>query len=462
MELCDGDLADFCRQHPLGLKTKIDILCQIAKGMEFLHENRIIHKDLKPQNVLVKNFEAKELQAKITDFGLSYPVLEDESDDEIELEFGGTRSYMSPEMIRIELQREMQMQMDNKIDVWAFGVVTYKLITGEHPFKHLEDTLTFNAKQHIEQYFEQTLNQDFKELLIKILDQDPSERPSMKAIRQTLTAFLNLTDLALKETFSPSGYTEVRLLGEGGFGKVFLYMDNGHNKIAVKKMNESMEDSHRIQRELDAMLRLQHHENIVDVYYHTVIDNKVHIYMELCEGSLKELLEKEKLPRKTKMDILVQIANGLSYIHVNRIIHKDLKPGNVLIKDFIARRLQAKITDFGLSYPIMEDQETTTVTLSYGGSPAYIAPELGGPTKGTSYKVDVWSFGVVTYKVLLSKHPDYTIRGQAAAVITNDFGNFGTQEFKDIFIKMFNLDPTLRPTMKLVHEKYQELYQSFG
>ncbi len=294
-----------------------------------------------------------------------------------------------------------------------------------------------------------------------------------EAISNDINALLlkmkNWTVVGLKMNFSHKGYKAEKEIGSGSFGKVYVYKyqkplftfgNVAKKDIAVKVLNSS--NTYHVDRELNAISRLKHHDHVLDFYYHKEIEEKTHIYMELCKGNLTDFLNKKTLTSKQKLLIMTQIADGMQFIHKHRIIHKDLKPDNVLIKSFDSEEIVTKITDFGLAYPMLEDEHTTSLSLSFGGSRPYLAPELvqtqlsGEQTHKKGYKVDVWSFGVVFYKVLKGdypfKYPNDTMNFMAAEEIPKDFSEFNNKHFTALLVKIFDQDPKKRPTMENVYE----------
>ncbi len=278
----------------------------------------------------------------------------------------------------------------------------------------------------------------------------------------------HLTITGLQSSFSPSEYERVETIGVGNFGRVYLYKNSKGKRIAVKRIKsktdpkENARNQYLVSRELKVIGKLKHHKNVLDFYYHKIIDDRIHIFMELCGGNLKEFLSERTLNLKSKIDILSQVADGMTFIHAERIIHKDLKPDNILIKDFGAEEALIKITDFGLAHPLDHDDHTTTLSLSFGGTRPYMAPELvqtqlsGEQTHKKNYKVDVWSLGVVSYKVLKGdypfKYPNITMNFTAAEEIPKDFKEFNNEEFTALLVKIFDQDPKERPSMKEVHQ----------
>lgn len=126
----DGNLADLLRREPLTPTQKYDITKGILLGLQHLHKNRIVHRDFKPANILISRDNAGRFIPKIADFGLSKLVSDDELDSsDFDLSDGrGTPSYKAPEQIE-------GSRVSFNLDLWAFGVILYELMTGEKPFR---------------------------------------------------------------------------------------------------------------------------------------------------------------------------------------------------------------------------------------------------------------------------------------------------------------------------------------
>lgn len=133
------------------------------------------------------------------------------------------------------------------------------------------------------------------------------------------------------------------------------------------------------------------------------------IYMELCECDLESYIDNVKKTGKwifeDKLDISVQVADGLKFVHDNRIVHRDIKPGNILIRN-IRGKTVAKLSDFGQCKILSDKDNSADVSMSMQGTREYMAPEVflaamednddgGVMTKGPGYRVDIFSFGLV-------------------------------------------------------------------
>lgn len=141
-------------------------------------------------------------------------------------------------------------------------------------------------------------------------------------------------------------------------------------------------------------------QNIVAFNHYFEDSENVYILLELCTNqTMNELLRRRK--RLTEMEVqcyLSQILSAIEYIHKNKVIHRDLKLGNL----FLSEKMEIKLGDFGLATQLeFEGERKRTIC----GTPNYIAPEILESKNGHSYEVDMWSFGVIAYTLLIGKPP---------------------------------------------------------
>jgi len=200
-----------------------------------------------------------------------------------------------------------------------------------------------------------------------------------------------------------SQYKILEKLGEGGMGEVFLAEDTKlKRKVALKFLSQEFTKNkdavERFQREAQAAAALNH-PNIVTIYDINEHKDQTYITMEYVEGqTLKEQITNHQLPITKILDITTQICEGLSKAHEAGIVHRDIKPHNILIdKDG-----RVKILDFGLAKLKGVGQitrETSTI-----GTVHYMSPEqtLG---KEVDHRTDIWSLGVILYEMLTGKLP---------------------------------------------------------
>ncbi|WP_245815538.1 Stk1 family PASTA domain-containing Ser/Thr kinase [Seinonella peptonophila] len=193
-------------------------------------------------------------------------------------------------------------------------------------------------------------------------------------------------------------------IGGGGMAVVYKAIDRLLNRpVAIKVLSDSLSNDsefvRRFDREAQAAASLSH-QNIVNVYDVGREGYTHYIVMELVEGStLKQhILENGPLSMEEAGDIAAQICDGLAHAHENQIVHRDIKPHNILL----GRNGRVKVTDFGIARAA--SSSTITQTGSVMGSVHYFSPEQArGGVVGE--KSDIYSLGVVLYEMLTGELP---------------------------------------------------------
>jgi serine/threonine protein kinase/formylglycine-generating enzyme required for sulfatase activity len=202
----------------------------------------------------------------------------------------------------------------------------------------------------------------------------------------------------------------VRKIGEGGMGIVYLARQKSPERhVALKMVRSALPGSdavRRFQREAEVMGRLQH-EGIAQIYEAGSVDlghgRQPFFAMEFVEGvSLSAAMA--SMSRKERLDIFVSICDAVAHAHAEGFIHRDLKPGNVMVD----RRNRPKVLDFGLARTTQEDSPAAmrTRTGMVLGTLAYMSPEqCGGRTRDLDGRTDVYSLGVMLYEALSERLP---------------------------------------------------------
>lgn len=198
-------------------------------------------------------------------------------------------------------------------------------------------------------------------------------------------------------------YEILGLLGRGGMAAVYL----GHEialdrKVAIKVMSPSlMVDSGMIERfghEARIMATLNH-PHIVTIYAIRTVDRLYFFVMQLIEGCpVSDLLGAEPLPIRVIQSIVRQVGEALEYAHGRGVVHRDIKPGNIMLD----KRGRAIVTDFGIAK--VAESPSHTMTGGTIGTPGYMSPEqcMASPLTGAS---DQYSLGIVAYELLTGSTP---------------------------------------------------------
>ena len=199
-------------------------------------------------------------------------------------------------------------------------------------------------------------------------------------------------------------YEIIKTIGEGGMANVYLAHDTIlDRKVAIKVLRGDLSNDEkfirRFKREALSVSNLSH-PNIVEVYDVGEEDGNYYIVMEYIEGkTLKQLLQKRGALTLTEViDIMSQLTDGLAHAHEAYIIHRNIKPQNIMIED----NGRIKITDFGIAMALNSTQLTQTNSVM--GSVHYLPPEQANG-KGATVKSDIYSLGILMYELLTGSVP---------------------------------------------------------
>ena len=200
-----------------------------------------------------------------------------------------------------------------------------------------------------------------------------------------------------------SHYKILEKLGEGGMGEVFLAEDTKLDRKAAlkflpKEYTRDKEAKERFKREAKAAAALNH-PNIITIYEINEFEDQIYIAMEYVDGqTLKEHVTDNKLGIKEIIDIFTQVCEGLLKAHEGGIVHRDIKPQNIIID----KDSRVKILDFGLAK--LKGISQLTKEPSTIGTIQYMSPEqiLG---EEVDHRTDIWSLGVVLYEILCGDMP---------------------------------------------------------
>jgi eukaryotic-like serine/threonine-protein kinase len=192
-------------------------------------------------------------------------------------------------------------------------------------------------------------------------------------------------------------YQILRSLGSGGFGAVYLAKDTWLNiPVAIKVPHKQSVELFKLLKEPRLQAALNH-PNIVRMLAAEKEDKVFFMVMEYIQGkTLEKLLEKEKiLNNETATNYILQICDAVKHAHENRIIHRDLRPSNIMLNEHD----KVKITDFGTSAWLNKVPYASTRI----GSPPYMAPEqfLGK----ASFQSDIYSIGCIYYEMIIGRPP---------------------------------------------------------
>ncbi|KAL6050830.1 Serine/threonine-protein kinase plk1 [Balamuthia mandrillaris] len=299
-----------------------------------------------------------------------------------------------------------------------------------------------------------------KKLIAQRAPVSPSKQPPARPVeKKRIRVVVNkVIEQQRSEGGSPKKYLRGPFLGKGGFAHVYevTAMDTGV-KYAAKVVPKASLEKTSTKQKLVSEIKLHHmlrHKHIVR--FHCFFEDQVNVYilMELCENkSMMELIRQRKtLTEEEARYYLLQMLDALAYMHSRRIIHRDLKLGNMLLN----KNMEVKIGDFGLATRLANHSERRKTVC---GTPNYIAPEIlnkeGG---GHSYQADIWSLGVILYTWLVGTPPfeTSTVEATYAKIRSNSY-NFPADcsvspAAKTLIQRMLHPDPESRPSLCSIQE----------
>lgn len=368
MEYVEGtELSTAVKMRTVSHVEKIDIIIQVLKALAYAHKNNVIHRDIKPDNILIDD----DGNVKILDFGIAqfYEDQRNANDRTCTGTVMGTYNYMSPE------QRQSSENVTARSDLYSVGVVMYGLFTGKLPTGRFPDPSDLN----------QEINPELNDLILKCLNQDPEQRPaSAEELKMALLAASQGLHINEEQKLrAEQGITKIKskfllldVLREDKFGAVYLYQqkEKGNLLIIKKKSNNSSG------YEASNLLASIEHPNIVNTHATSRNENFFMLVQEYMSGGTLQDKLAFQLNWQDTLSIGKQICEAIIFAHNNRIVHGHLRPTNILF----ASDGSVKVTDFAL-----QDDVTDVESAHY-----YY---LDGEERSQS--ADIYSVGVILYQL---------------------------------------------------------------
>ena len=296
--------------------------------------------------------------------------------------------------------------------------------------------------------------------LMKIKKLQNDKLQSEKSSQMPLPPKIVKTDPSIIEEVIPisKGRTKIRkykigrFLGKGGFAKCYELICQDNNKIfAAKMIAKNSLKTERQKQKLVTEIRIHkscHYPNIVAFEHNFEDSENVYILLELCQNqTLNEIHVRRKVFTELEVQCyIIQLVKALQYLHSHRIIHRDLKLGNLFLND----KMELKVGDFGLATKLDYDGEKKKTVC---GTPNYIAPEVIS-RNGHSYSVDTWAIGIIIFTLLCGKPPFETrdVQTTYGKIKAADY-SFPehckiSQAARNLIQKILVIDPKLRPSLK--------------
>uniref|UniRef100_A0A2C9JQD1 non-specific serine/threonine protein kinase n=1 Tax=Biomphalaria glabrata TaxID=6526 RepID=A0A2C9JQD1_BIOGL len=239
-------------------------------------------------------------------------------------------------------------------------------------------------------------------------------------------------------------YHVLELVGEGSFGKVYKGRKKYTSQIValkfIPKLGKSEKELKGLRREIEIMRGLKH-DNIIELLDSFDTDKEVVVVTDFAEGELFQILEDDaSLPEEQVQVIAAQLVSALYYLHSHRILHRDMKPQNILL----GKGGVIKLCDFGFARGMSAN---TLVLTSIKGTPLYMSPELV-EEKPYDHTADLWALGCILYELFVGSPPFYTNSiFQLVTMIIKDpvkWPKTMSPVFKDFLQGLLNKNPKYR------------------
>ena len=470
MELCDNTLfKELCKtKNGFNPKEIKEILLQLNNVLKIMYKNKIVHRDIKLHNILVKylNKEKTKFKVLLSDYGVSNQL---SSMTKKYKTHAGSQIIMAPEILSLQ-------KYDNKCDLWSLGVIIYQLYTKKPPYIGKSENAIL---QRIDQLGQSVLkvidDAKLKDLLSKILVKNPEQRISWKEyFEHEFFTSLNIKieqyeDIEIIETIKDNIYTCVEKA---------KYKDNF---VAVKKIKKEQlkedikldkcieevteedfkEEIDKFNREL-LIMKQCYCDNSVEIYGHFDTEEYFIIVMELCDDTLFHELAKTKKGFNSKeiREILLQLNNVFRIMNEHNIAHRDIKLNNILVKYLNSEKTKFKVllSDYGVSNQLGSISKKYK---THAGTQIIMAPEI---LSGKEYnnKCDLWSLGVIIYQLYTKKLPysgtlDNEILKQIDQLGQSVLDVIKDSKLKDLLSKLLVKNPEKRISWKeyLQHDYFR-------
>lgn len=438
-------------------ETAVRVALQAARGLSAAHRIGIIHRDVKPGNLILDE-EDGELIVRVCDFGIAKQVGGESELTKTGSQLG-TPDYVSPEQLK------SSKHVDERTDVWSLGATLYQMLCGAPPYSHIEavfDVITAIMSEDPPSVQDRApwVAAPLALVVHKALQRDPNQRwatleDMADALRPfsggdelldagrivavsterkgTTAARADLRHAPAQTSLPPAPLTEAdelgligqklhgrylvkRLLGKGGMGSVYEVEANGGERLAAKVVSAGVQGAtpatlQRFARESKASSAI----NSLNVV-RTVdagCDDELgfpYIIMELLHGvDLSSVMKREgALQPEVAVRLTVQAARGVAAAHARGVVHRDIKPANLFLQEAAkSSEIIVKVCDFGvakrmsgLGLSSAAGRHSLTGSGGMLGSPMYMSPEQARNAKQVDERTDVWSLSVVLWELL--------------------------------------------------------------
>jgi len=405
-----GDAMALASEGRLPWRRALHIARHVLRGLGHAHDQGIVHRDIKPDNIFLTSRDGDPDFARVLDFGIAKLVSGDAPAITAAGLTVGTPDYLSPEQAQ-------GVPLDGRSDLYSLSAVLFEMLTGETPFAdpELVKILMGHVSEPVPRLAAVAPDLDVPDDVEALIRDGLAKRPADRiadaaAYIARIDALLATPADADLGVVLDGRYRLDALLGRGAWGRVYrgrhLAIDRA---VAVKILDPLVvgddDGRRRFEREAQAAGRL-HHVNCVGVTdYGATPDGSRYLAMELADGANLEdrLHEVTRLPVRAAVHIMRHVLRGLAHAHEAGLVHRDLKPANIMLTTSGADRDFAKILDFGLARMVAGDDRITRSGVICG-TPRYMAPEQV-LDRQLDPRADLYAASVIFFEMLAGRTP---------------------------------------------------------
>ncbi len=434
---------------------------QVAEGLDTAYQQGVVHRNLKPQTILINN----EDEIKISGFSLARrgdsAVLTQSNT------FMGTAYYIAPE------QAEDGRLADTRSDLYSLAAILFEMLIGRPPFvaktavdivlKHMNERVPSIRHTYPE------LPSEIDVFLQKALAKAPEDR--YQTPREFITALDELSEKIKTMPKPPASSNDldgligktlshfriVERLGAGSMATVFkAYQPVLDRSVAIKVLPAYHARDPlfvtRFEQEARSVAKLAH-PNIVQIHDFGEQDTITYIVMEYVDGgTLKDRL-KGALSVREATDFILQAAEGLDCAHRNDIIHRDVKPSNMLLR----KDGHLLLADFGIAKMLEGTTNLTSESIGVMGTPYYMSPEQG-MGQVVDRRSDIYSLGIVFFHCLTGRVP-FTGDSPITVTVQHLQDPLPVERLTEQSVPESLIQVILKMTAKQPQERYQTMLE---
>jgi len=458
----DGiDLARLRRRGPAPAAAVVQIGLQVSAALAYAHAEGVIHRDIKPSNVMLVRHPGGDVFAKIIDFGIAKLSRGSELADAAP---PGARRETRGDVVPGTVPYWSGLEGPPR-DVYALALMLTELLTGEDPDPSVDLARpslpvglakVLQAALRAEIATMDVLHTGLREADTQTPDEAEAER--RRYVAQAFRAApIDKASTANDTPRFAGRYIVCGELGEGGMGRVQVAFDTvNRRRVALKTIHPRCAGmtnlEHRFRREALALAAIEHPG--APTLFESSTDPEPFFTMEIVEGTtLAAVLRQGKLDPRRALGVAIDLAQILHAAHEVGVIHRDVKPDNIVLEqgdrvrllDFGACLLMPRFHQRHLLFPATPpEQRYATGELEAVGTPGYTAPEILELGGGAGPRSDIYSVCVVLYEMLTGRRYESPNSGKAQPIERGEF-SVSLGPIADVLRRGTAREPSKRP-----------------